>query len=58
MNMEIQKDALNWYKDELELENGDQVRFFVRYGGCSSVQKAFPSVSQKMNPRTSESALK
>lgn len=34
MNMKVNKDALDWYKEELELETGDQVRFFVRYGGC------------------------
>ncbi|ADP32365.1 MULTISPECIES: HesB/YadR/YfhF family protein [Bacillus] len=51
MNMEIQKDALNWYKDELELENGDQVRFFVRYGGCSSVQKGFSLGVSKDEPQ-------
>lgn len=41
MNMTINEDALNWYKEELDLESGDQVRFFVRYGGCSNVQKGF-----------------
>ncbi|MEC2176775.1 HesB/YadR/YfhF family protein, partial [Bacillus amyloliquefaciens] len=41
MNMKVNKDALDWYKEELELETGDQVRFFVRYGGCSNVQKGF-----------------
>lgn len=44
MNMTINEDALNWYKEELDLESGDQVRFFVRYGGCSNVQKGFLSV--------------
>ncbi|MEC1626625.1 HesB/YadR/YfhF family protein [Bacillus mojavensis] len=41
MNMTVNEDALNWYKEELDLQNGDQVRFFVRYGGCSNVQKGF-----------------
>lgn len=41
MNMKVTKGALDWYKEELDLETGDHVRFFVRYGGCSNVQKGF-----------------
>lgn len=48
MNITINEDALNWYKEELDLESGDQVRFFVRYGGCSNVQRDFPSEWRKM----------
>ncbi|MCY8539986.1 hypothetical protein MOD23_22060, partial [Bacillus haynesii] len=32
MNLKINEKALKWYKDELDLKEGDQVRFFVRYG--------------------------
>lgn len=41
MNMKVNKDVLDWYKEEFELEIGDQVCFFVCYGGCSNVQKGF-----------------
>lgn len=41
MNMKVNKDALDWYKEELELETGDQVRFFVRYGGCECPERLF-----------------
>lgn len=41
MNMTINEDALNWYKEELDLESGDQVRFFVRYGGHKERSKGF-----------------
>ena len=41
MNKKVTKGALDWYKEELDLEKGDHVRFFVRYGGCSNVQKGF-----------------
>jgi uncharacterized protein YneR len=42
-NVEIIVDekAASWYIDELQLEKGDSVQFFVRYGGCSNVQKGF-----------------
>lgn len=37
MNIIINEDVLNWYKEEFDLESGDQVCFFVCYGGCSNV---------------------
>ncbi|MFJ5671622.1 HesB/YadR/YfhF family protein [Bacillus safensis] len=51
MKLTIKEDALNWYKDELDLEKGDQVRFFVRYGGCSNVQKGFSLGVTKDEPQ-------
>lgn len=33
--------AFEWYKNELNLESGDHIKFHVRYGGCSTVQKGF-----------------
>lgn len=51
MNVKINPDALNWYKDELELKEGDHVRFFVRYGGCSAVQQGFSLGVAKDTPR-------
>jgi uncharacterized protein YneR len=41
MNIHINDDAAQWYKDELSLEKGDHLRFFARYGGCSTVQQGF-----------------
>lgn len=41
MKIQISKDAAAWYKQELGLKNGDYVRFFARYGGCSTVQSGF-----------------
>ncbi|MGG3470498.1 HesB/YadR/YfhF family protein [Neobacillus pocheonensis] len=41
MNIQISDFAAAWYKEELNLKNGDFVRFFVRYGGCSTVQSGF-----------------
>ncbi|WP_026576406.1 HesB/YadR/YfhF family protein [Bacillus sp. UNC438CL73TsuS30] len=41
MNIQISKEAAAWYKEELGLANGDYLRFFARYGGCSNVQSGF-----------------
>lgn len=41
MKIQISHDAVAWYKQELNLNNGDYVRFFARYGGCSTVQSGF-----------------
>ncbi|WLR43433.1 HesB/YadR/YfhF family protein [Bacillus carboniphilus] len=41
MNMHIEEEAANWYKEEFDLKEGDSLRFFPRLGGCSDVQKGF-----------------
>lgn len=41
LKITIDEKAVNWYIDELQLQKGGHVQFFVRYGGCSNVQKGF-----------------
>lgn len=41
MNLIISDEAAAWYIDEMNLQTGDTVRFFARYGGCSTVQSGF-----------------
>lgn len=41
MKMNISNEAAIWYKDELNLSPGSYLRFFVRYGGHSTIQKGF-----------------
>lgn len=41
MQIDISQPAFQWFKKELRLESGDEVRFFVRYGGHSTVQQGF-----------------
>ena len=41
MEIIVDEKAAGWYIDELQLQKGDMVQFFVRYGGCSNVQKGF-----------------
>ncbi|MCK7606230.1 HesB/YadR/YfhF family protein [Geobacillus stearothermophilus] len=50
MNIIITKKAFDWYKRELELKPGDAIRFFARYGGCSTVQKGFSLGMTKDEP--------
>ena len=40
MNLSVTK-ATQWYKNELNLQSNETLRFFVQYGGCSTVQKDF-----------------
>lgn len=41
MKIHISDQASEWYKKEMSLKQGDYVKFFVRYGGCSTVQSGF-----------------
>lgn len=41
MEIVIKPKAFEWYKEELNLRQGDFLRFFPRYGGCSTVQAGF-----------------
>ena len=37
----IQDSALNWFKKEMDVETGDAIRFYARYGGSSPFHEAF-----------------
>ncbi|TXC91772.1 hypothetical protein FS935_05135 [Metabacillus litoralis] len=50
MKMVVEDNAASWYINELQLEKGDMVQFFVRYGGCSNVQKGFSLGVVKQTP--------
>ena len=41
MKIRIDEKSAQWYKKELELEKGDSLRFFPRYGGYSPIQAGF-----------------
>ncbi|WP_017727504.1 HesB/YadR/YfhF family protein [Halalkalibacterium ligniniphilum] len=41
MNIVITKPAVQWFKDEFEIEGEQYIRFFARYGGCGSIQSGF-----------------
>ncbi|RJR09840.1 hypothetical protein C4588_04455 [Candidatus Parcubacteria bacterium] len=50
MKMTMSQQALEWYKNELDLKSGDSIRFHIRYGGCSTVQKGFSLGIVQENP--------
>ncbi|WLV25885.1 HesB/YadR/YfhF family protein [Aciduricibacillus chroicocephali] len=37
MKLTVSDHAATWYKEELELNDGDHLRFYVRYGGCGLI---------------------
>ncbi|WP_071395048.1 HesB/YadR/YfhF family protein [Bacillus tuaregi] len=41
MNISVSNEALEWYMNELDLKEGDFIRFYARYGGSSQIQKGF-----------------
>ncbi|GAA0466772.1 hypothetical protein [Alkalibacillus silvisoli] len=41
MNIHVTDQAVDWFMDEMDLEQGDAVRFFPKYGGTCSFQKGF-----------------
>ncbi|RST73015.1 hypothetical protein D4T97_014100 [Siminovitchia acidinfaciens] len=50
MQIKLSDRAVEWFKDELLLEKGDTVRFFVRYGGSSPLQEGFSLGMNKEDP--------
>jgi uncharacterized protein YneR len=37
----IKDRAMDWFKQEMEVEIGDSIRFYARYGGSSPFHEAF-----------------
>jgi uncharacterized protein YneR len=50
LNIFISDEASQWFEDELGLKKGDHVRFYVRYGGCGSIQSGFSLGISKDQP--------
>jgi uncharacterized protein YneR len=50
MELFVDEKAASWYINELQLQKGETVQFFVRYGGCSNVQKGFSLGVSKQVP--------
>ena len=49
MEIELSNNAVSWFKEELELPEGDKVlQFFVRYGGEFQLKQGFsPALKKK-----------
>lgn len=41
MKIVITEQAMQWFKEEMEVEQGDMVRFYARYGGSSPFHEGF-----------------
>jgi uncharacterized protein YneR len=50
MNIHISEDALQWFKDEMLVNEGEYVRFYVRYGGSSPLHDSFSLGVNKEEP--------
>ncbi|MGM9926366.1 MAG: HesB/YadR/YfhF family protein [Bacillus sp. (in: firmicutes)] len=50
MNIHLTDEAITWFEDELDLQEGDSIRFFARYGGTSTHQAGFSLGMEKETP--------
>lgn len=50
MNLTVTSAAVDWFRQEWGCEQGDSIRFFVRYGGVSTVQDSFSMGIAKEQP--------
>ncbi|MBM7663113.1 uncharacterized protein YneR [Bacillus mesophilus] len=50
MKLTIDDQSVSWYKHELNLNNGDYIRFYVRYGGHGTVLSGFSLGVSKDEP--------
>mgnify|MGYP006389352719 CR=1 FL=1 len=41
MKIVMTNEALDWFKEEMEVEAGDAIRFYARYGGSSPFHEGF-----------------
>lgn len=41
MHIKLSKQAIEWFRQEMEAENGDYIRFYARYGGSSPFHEGF-----------------
>lgn len=41
MKIVITDEAMAWFKEEMDVEQGDAIRFYARYGGSSKFHEGF-----------------
>ena len=41
MEIKLSNEAIKWFKDEMEVQTGDWIRFYARYGGVSPFHEGF-----------------
>ena len=52
MKIVITDEAFKWFKEEMELEQGNYVRFYARYGGSSPFHEAFSLGMNREQPHS------
>ncbi|KAA9021034.1 HesB/YadR/YfhF family protein [Niallia endozanthoxylica] len=57
MQITMSDKAVEWYKEDLSLTEGDFVRFYVRYGGLNSFVKGFSLGIDKDRPEQSHTRM-
>jgi len=50
LDIQLSKEAVKWFQNEMMIKKGDHVRFFVRYGGSSPIQEGFSLGVSKDEP--------
>ena len=50
MQIKVTEQAAQWFKQELDLNEGDHIRFFVRYGGSGPFHEGFSLGMNKEEP--------
>lgn len=41
MEILLSNEAMDWFRNEMEVEDGDYIRFYARYGGSSPFHEGF-----------------
>ncbi|MDQ6422841.1 HesB/YadR/YfhF family protein [Paenibacillus sp. LHD-117] len=52
MKLVVEQAAARWYKEQMDLSDGDALRIFVRLGGCGSVHPGLSLGITKDTPRS------
>lgn len=52
--IQVSAKAVQWFKENVEAKSGDAIRFYVRLGGCGTVQSGFSLGIAKEQPRVPE----
>jgi uncharacterized protein YneR len=50
MKIEVSKEALKWFQEELEVKKGDKVKFYAQIYGSSPVQQSYSLGFSKDDP--------
>lgn len=50
MKIVISNEAIRWFQEEMDVESGDSIQFFARYGGCSPLHEGFSIGLRKAEP--------